>query len=114
MIQERKLIAYKHYFAEFMESLTQAERKKVVYVLDMLKTQQRISTKFVKLIRDGLYELRVESGGNIYRVFFIFDDGNIVILFNGFQKKTQKTPESEINKALNLKREYYGTKGDRT
>ena len=57
--------------------------------------------------------MRVESGGNIYRVFFIFDDGNIVILFNGFQKKTQKTPESEINKAMNLKEEYYGTKGDR-
>jgi len=57
--------------------------------------------------------MRVESGGNIYRVFFIFDDGNIVILFNGFQKKTQKTQESEINKAMNLKKEYYGTKGDR-
>ena len=96
-----------------MESLTPAEQKKVVYVLDMLKSQQRINAKFVKLIRDGLYELRVESGGNIYRVFFIFDDGNIVILFNGFQKKTQKTPESEINKAMNLKKEYYGTKGDR-
>lgn len=111
--QERRIIAYKHYFAEFMESLTSAEQKKVVYVLDMLKSQQRINAKFVKLIRDGLYELRVESGGNIYRVFFIFDDGNIVILFNGFQKKTQKTPESEINKAMNLKKEYYGTKGDR-
>ena len=82
--QERRIIAYKHYFAEFMESLTPAEQKKVVYVLDMLKSQQRINAKFVKLIRDGLYELRVESGGNIYRVFFIFDDGNIVILFNGF------------------------------
>jgi len=111
--QERRIIAYKHYFAEFMESLTPAEQKKVVYVLDMLKSQQRINAKFVKLIRDGLYELRVESGGNIYRVFFIFDYGNIVILFNGFQKKTQKTPESEINKAMNLKKEYYGTKGDR-
>ena len=111
--QERRIIAYKHYFAEFMESLTSAEQKKVVYVLDMLKSQQRINAKFVKLIREGLYELRVESGGNIYRVFFIFDDGNIVILFNGFQKKTQKTPESEINKAMNLKKEYYGTKGDR-
>lgn len=79
----------------------------------MLKSQQRTNTKFVKLIREGLYELRVESGGNIYRVFFIFDDGNIVILFNGFHKKTQKTPESEINKAMNFKKEYYGTKGNR-
>lgn len=61
MRQERRIIAYKHYFAEFMESLTPSEQKKVVYVLDMLKSQQRINAKFVKLIRDGLYELRAES-----------------------------------------------------
>lgn len=48
--------------------------------------------------------------GNIYRVFFIFDNGNIVVLFNGFQKKSQKTPNSEINKALKIKAEYYGSK----
>lgn len=113
MKQERKIIAYKHYFTDFMKSIGVAEAKKVIYVLDMLKTKERISTKFVKLIRDGLYEIRAESGGNIYRVFFIFDNGNIVILFNGFQKKTQKTPESEINKAMNLKKEYYGAKGDK-
>lgn len=112
MKQERKIIAYKHYFADFMESISIAEAKKVSYVLDMLKTKERISSKFVKPIRDGLYEIRADYGGNIYRVFFIFDDGNIVILFNGFHKKTQKTPESEINKAMKLKKEYYGTKGD--
>ena len=64
-------------------------------------------TKFVKHIRDGLYELRTEYNGNIYRVFFIFDEGNIVVLFNGFQKKTQKTPSSEIAKALMIKERYY-------
>lgn len=78
----------------------------------MLKTQQRISEKFIKVIRDGLYEIRAEYNGNIFRVFFIFDGGNIVVLFNGFQKKTQKTPPSEINKALKLKEEYYATKGN--
>jgi phage-related protein len=78
-------------------------------VLDMLATQERISTKFVKFIRDDIYELRAEYESNIYRVFFCFDDGNIVILFNGFQKKTQKTPESEIRKAIQLKNEYYGS-----
>lgn len=113
MKQERKIIAYKHYFSDFVKSIGVAEARKVFYVLDMLKTKERMSAKFVKLIRDGLYEIRAEYGGNIYRVFFIFDDGNIVILFNGFQKKTQKTPESEINKAMNLKKEYYGTKGDK-
>ncbi len=76
----------------------------------MLITQHRISSKFVKYLRDGLYEIRSEYNGNIFRVFFIFDDGNIVILFNGFQKKSQKTPLAEIEKALKIKEEYYGNK----
>ncbi len=107
---KREVIAYKHYFKDFISQLTSAERKKVGYVLDMLRTQQRVSTKFVKAIQDELYELRVEYNSNIYRLFFIFDNGNVVVLFNGFQKKTQKTPKNEIEKALKLKEEYYGTK----
>lgn len=110
---ERTIIAYKHYFAEFMSSLNRGEREKVSYVLDLLKTQMRISTKFVKAIRDGLYEIRVEYGGNIYRVFFIFDGGNIVVLFNGFRKKTQKTPAGEVRRAIELKDEYYEYKRER-
>lgn len=66
--------------------------------------------KFVKYIREGIYELRTEFGGNIFRVFFIFDYGNIVVLFNGFQKKSQKTPQKEIVKALRIKEEYYADK----
>lgn len=66
--------------------------------------------KFIKYIRDGLYELRMEYGGNIYRVFFIFDNHCIVVLFNGFQKKAQKTPKNEINKALKIKEIYYANK----
>ena len=76
----------------------------------MLKTLDRISKKFVKSIKDGIYELRTEYNGNIYRVFFIFDEGNIVVLFNGFQKKTQKTPIAEIEKALKIKEAYYADK----
>lgn len=59
---------------------------------------------------EGLFELRVEYESNIYRVFFIFDEGNIVVLFNGFQKKKQKTPKIEIEKALRIKNEYYAEK----
>ena len=66
--------------------------------------------RIIKFIRDGLYELRMEYNNNIYRVFFIFDDGQIVVLFNGFQKKTQKTPSGEIEKALKIKEAYYGDK----
>ena len=77
----------------------------------MLKTQERLSEKFVKHIEDGIFELRAESNSNIFRVFFIFDDGNVVLLFNGFQKKSQKTPKQEIDMAKKLKREYYNEKG---
>lgn len=85
-------------------------QKKIDYVLDVLKMQERVSEKFVKFIKDGLYEIRACYNGNIYRAFFIFDEGNIVMLFNGFQKKTQKTPSKEIEKALELKKEYYAAK----
>ncbi len=93
-----------------MRPLKEKVQEKIHYGLLLLKTQNRLSRKFVKSIRDGLYELRTEYEGNIYRVFFIFDDGNIVVLFNGFQKKSQKTPLSEINKAIRIKQAYYEDK----
>ena len=110
MKSERIISAYKSYFRDFIQSLSDAEARKVFDVIDMLKTQERVNAKFVKYLRDEIYELRAEHAGNIFRVFFIFDDGNVVILFNGFQKKTQKTPEMEINKAIQLKKEYYAGK----
>ena len=110
MKSERTISAYKTYFRDFILSLKEAEARKVFYVIDMLKTQERVNAKFVKYLRDEIYELRAEHGGNIFRVFFIFEDGNVVLLFNGFQKKTQKTPEKEINKAIQLKKEYYAGK----
>lgn len=110
MRNERTILAYKTYFMDFISTLNENEIKKIFYVIDMLKVQERISTKFVKFIRDGLYELRVSHNNNIYRVFFIFDNENIVLLFNGFQKKTMKTPKREINTALKLKEEYYANK----
>ena len=107
MIAERKITAYKTYFLDFIKTLTEKETRKIYYILDMLKVQERLSTKFVKHIKDGLFELRAEYNSNIYRVFFCFDKGEIVILFNGFQKKSQKTPQNEIEKALKIKEEYY-------
>lgn len=106
----RRIVTYGGYFERFMETLTEKEQNKIQYGLLLLKSQDRISKKFVKLIKDGLYELRTEYGGNIYRVFFIFDDGTIVVLFNGSQKKTQKTPQKEIEKALRIKEAYYADK----
>ena len=107
---DRKILTYGGYFERFIEGLTTKEQQKVKYGLLLLKTQNKVSTKFVKHIREGIYELRTTYNGNIYRVFFIFDDGNIVVLFNGFQKKTQKTPECEVELAIRIKEQYYADK----
>jgi len=80
------------------------------YLVSLLETGDRMPVKFMKFIRDGVYELRMEYNSNIYRLFFIFDEGNVIILLSVFQKKTRKTPESEIEKALKLKKEYYEQK----
>ena len=107
---ERKIIAYKHYFWDFMSTLDEGAEQKVYYSIDILKTQKRVSKKFAEYIREGVYELKTEYEGNIYRVFFCFDKGHVVILFNGFHKKTQKTPEGEIREAIRLKNEYDASK----
>ena len=106
----RKITTYGGYFEKFIETLSDKELLKLNYISSLLETEDRIPVKFIRFIRDGLYELRMEYNSNIYRVFFIFDDGQIVVLFNGFQKKTGKTPSGEIEKALKIKEAYYGDK----
>ena len=107
---KRRILTYGGYFEAFISTLKEKEQEKIQYGLLLLKTQDRLPKKFIRLIRDGLYELRTEYGGNIFRVFFIFDEDKIVVLFNGFQKKSQKTPPSEIDKALKIKEAYYADK----
>lgn len=104
---KRTIITFGGYFEEFIASLTEKERIKVDYLLTLLRSQDRLPIKFIKLIRESVYELRIEYNSNIYRIFFIFDNDKIVVLFNGFQKKTQKTPQNEIEKAIKIKNEYY-------
>ena len=106
----REIYVYKNYFYDFIDSLSEKVVDKIDYALALLESQDKVSKKFVKDLRDDIYELRAEYDSNIYRVFFIFDNGNIVILFNGFQKKSQKTPQNELNKAIKLKEEYYASK----
>ncbi|HCC51118.1 MAG TPA: addiction module toxin RelE [Porphyromonadaceae bacterium] len=107
---ERTIITYGGYFERFLETLSVKELLKLNYIISLLETSDRIPARFIKYIRDGLYELRMEYNSNIYRVFFIFDNDNIVVLFNGFHKKTQKTPIGEIEKALIIKEAYYADK----
>ena len=103
----RRIITYGGYFEAFIETLSEDVVKKIDYGLALLSRPERAPAKFVEYIEDGIYELRTEWEGNIYRVFFIFEKGNVVVLFNGFQKKAQKTPRKEINKAKRIKQEYY-------
>jgi putative addiction module killer protein len=106
----RQLEPYKDYFWEFYHSLKPKEQEKVDYVLQIIMSVQRVSTKFFKHLEDGIYEIRIEIGSNIYRIFTFFDDNKLVILLHGFQKKTQKTPRKEIERAKKLRRDYYADK----
>lgn len=108
----RRIKTYGGYFQAFAKTLDKEVLRKIDYVLQLLKSEERLrlSSRFVKMISDGLFELRISVRGNIYRLFFIFDEGDIVILLNGFQKKTQKTPRREIYKALKIKEMYYADK----
>lgn len=106
----RKLVTFKRYFLDFYETLEEKAQQKVDYALMLLKTQNRISARFVKHLEEGVYELRAVYGHDTYRILFIFDEGNIVVLLNVFQKKTRKTPRAEIALAKRLKTEYYESK----
>ena len=109
---KREIKFYKHYFNEFYVAQTDKVRKKIAQTLVWLQTLDRLPVTILKSIegKKGLFEIRVEFGGDIFRVFCCFDEGSLVILFNGFQKKTQKTPSGEIDKAERLMKEYYESK----
>ena len=97
---------------EFYQKQDEKVKEKIKYVLELIKQVEKVPEKFLKHLTgtDGLYEIRIEYQSNIYRIFCCFDKGNLVILFNGFQKKTQKTPNNELEKAENLKNEYFENK----
>ena len=77
----------------------------------MLQYLEIIPDKYLKHIeKTDLYEIRVSFGNNIFRILCFFDKDRLVIILNGFQKKTQKTPKTEIDRALRLKKEYYENK----
>ena len=103
----RKIRTYGGYFEAFLIELTDDQRKKVNYGILLLKTVDRLPKKFIKHLEDGIYELRTELEGNIFRTLFFFDEDNVIVLLNGFQKKTQKTPRSEIEKAKQLRKAYH-------
>ena len=112
MGQKRQLVFFKHYFRDFFESLNEKVKNKIDDVLFLVRIADRIPRKFFQHMTgaDGLFEIRIEYQSIIYRIFCCFDEGNLVVLFNGFQKKSQKTPRKEIDKALRIKDEYFKLK----
>src|SRR4030042_5983393 len=109
MERKRQLIYFKNYYWDFFNAQTEKVKDKIDYVLFLVTVADRIPKKFFEQMTgyDGLFEIRIEFESNIYRIFCCFDEGNLVVLFNGFQKKTQKTPKQEIEKASRIKDEYF-------
>ena len=112
MERYRQIIYFKDYFFDFFEQQTEKVKEKIDHVLFVVTVAARIPQKFFQHLEgtNGLYEIRVEFQGNIYRIFCCFDEGQVVILFNGFQKKSQKTPSGELEKAMKIRNEYFDEK----
>ncbi len=108
----REIRFYKNYFIEFYIAQDIKVQEKIEYTFKLIRTVERVPEKFLKHIKttDGLYEIRIKYRSDIFRIFYCFDEDRVVILFNAFQKKTQKTPKKEIEKGLKLKQEYFGIK----
>jgi phage-related protein len=104
----RTVVFYEHYFSEFYLKQRQRVKDKIVWTLRIIETQRHIPTDYLKHIEGthGLYEIRVQHGGDVFRIFCFFDEGKLVVLANGFQKKTRKTPAEEIQRAIRIKRDY--------
>ena len=104
----RTVIIYGDHFWEFYNKQQDKVKEKIDWTIRLVQTLERIPEKYFKHINGTtLYEMRILAGSNIYRVFCFFDKGKLVVVLNGFQKKTQKTPKNEIKLALKLQTQYY-------
>lgn len=108
----RKITFYKNYFQAFFSKQSKKVKAKIVWTFELVEDLQRVPETYLKYIENtnGLYEIRVQVGGDIFRIFCFFDRGQLVVLANGFQKKTQRTPTKEIEIALKIKAEYESEK----
>ena len=108
----REVIAYQNYFEDFLLQQPKKVQDKIFKIIEAIETLERVPVNYLKAMEgtNGLYEARIQLASNIWRVFCFFDSGKLVILLNGFQKKTQKTPKNEMKKALKLMAKYYTEK----
>lgn len=103
----RTLKPFEDHFWEFYQSQTPAVQEKIDYVLEIVISMERIPSQFFKHLEDGIYEIRVKVGSDIFRIFCFFDEGRLIILLHALQKKSQKLPRKEIVKAKKLRSKYY-------
>lgn len=105
----REVVFYKNYFLDFYSSLSGKARLKVDWTLQLIETTERVPLKFLKSMTgtEGLYEIRVLFGKDALRIFCFFDEGKLVVLINGFVKKSKKTPRQELKRAKRLRKQYY-------
>jgi phage-related protein len=102
----RRVVFFKGYFQEFYTTLPIKVQNKFVWTFELIEDIERVPAKYLKHVSDGMYEIRVQSGSNIYRAFCFFDDDKLVVTINGFTKKSQKTPRKEIVRANQIRKEY--------
>ena len=112
MKTSKKLFFYKTYFKDFFDEQNQKVKDKIIWTLNVVETLDTVPEIYFKHLTGtrGLYEIRVQSSSNIFRVFCFFDDKNIIVIGHGFQKKTDKTPKQELEKAEKIKQQYYEEK----
>jgi phage-related protein len=105
----RTTFVYGNEFWDFYYSQKPEVQNKIDWVIGLVRSLRMVPEKFFKYLEgtDGLFEIKVKVGTDIYRIFCFFDHGNLIILLNGFQKKSEKTPKNEIEKANRLKKQYY-------
>jgi len=108
----RQVVAYKNYFETFLKKQNNKVQDKIYKILEAIETLEYVPERYLKHLKGtkGLYEARIRLGSNIWRVFCFFDKGKLVILLNGFQKKSQKTPKKDLEKAIRIMKEYYDEK----
>ncbi len=108
----RTIIIYKGYFQDFFVKQRDKVKDKIIWTFELREELQKDPETYLKHIEntDELFEIRIQQGGDIFRIFCFFDKGQLVVLSNGFQKKSQKTPKKEIDKALKIKKEYESEK----
>jgi phage-related protein len=110
--KKRTVVFYKDYFEVFFVKLREKVKNKIIWTFELIEDLPRVPETYLKHIENsgGLYEIRVQQGGDILRIFCFFDQSNLVVILNGFKKKTQRTPRKEIETATVIMKEYFNEK----